>query len=151
VREKDGTLPIAFMYIPAEAIYYDLLVGEINPGKINARNLIDYAYREKKVIIASPTTFMAYLSMVANGLRAFKIEENFKDIQKNVDALGKHLKSYEDFYKKIGSSLSTTVNHYMAGNKQLGMIEKDVLKITGNPIGFELESVERPLLLESEE
>ena len=146
VREKDGTLPIAFMYIPAEAIYYDLLVGEINPGKVNARNLIDYAYREKKVIIASPTTFMAYLSMVANGLRAFKIEENFKDIQKNIDALGKHLKSYEDFYKKVGVSLSTTVNHYMAGNKELGKIEKDVLKITGNSVGFELESVERPLL-----
>lgn len=150
VREKDGTLPIAFMYIPAEAIYYDLLVGEINPGKVSARNLIDYAYREKKVIIASPTTFMAYLSMVANGLRAFKIEENFKDIQKNVDALGKHLKTYEDYYKKVGSSLSTTVNHYMAGNKELGKIEKDVLKITGESIGFELESVEKPLALDSD-
>ena len=102
VREKDGTLPIAFMYIPAEAIYYDLLVGEVNPGKVNARNLIDYAYRDKRVIIASPTTFMAYLSMVANGMKAFKVEENFKEIQKNVESLGRHLKAYEDYYKKVG-------------------------------------------------
>ncbi|HVM73514.1 MAG TPA: DNA recombination protein RmuC [Candidatus Paceibacterota bacterium] len=131
VRPKENTLPIAFMFIPAEAIYYDLLVGEVNPGKVNARNLIDYAYREKKVIIVSPTTFMAYLAMVANGLKAFKVEENFKDIQKNIDALGKHLKSYEDYYKKMGNSLSTTINHYNAGSKEFAKIDKDVLRITG--------------------
>src|SRR5580704_2518803 len=146
VRPKEGTLPIAFMYIPAEAIYYDLLVGEVNPGKVNARNLIDYAYREKKVIIASPTTFMAYLAMVANGLKAFKVEENFKDIQKNIDALGKHLKSYEDFYNKVGNSLSTTVNHYNAGRKALSQIDKDVLKITGTSPELEGSLLERPPL-----
>ena len=147
VREKDGTLPIAFMYIPAEAIYYDLLVGEVNPGKVNARNLVDYAYRDKRVIIASPTTFMAYLSMVANGMKAFKVEENFKEIQKNIEALGRHLKAYEDYYKKVGNALSTTVNHYMAGNRELGKIDKDVLKITGSAVGFEVEPIDRPVLL----
>jgi DNA recombination protein RmuC len=150
VRPKEGTLPIAFMYIPAEAIYYDLLVGEVNPGKVNARNLIDYAYREKKVIIASPTTFMAYLAMVANGMKAFKIEENFKDIQKNIDALGKHLKSYEDYYKKIGNTLSTTVNHYNAGAKELGKIDKDVLKITGSSPELDISLIEKPALIGEE-
>jgi DNA recombination protein RmuC len=146
VREKDGTLPIAFMYIPAEAIYYDLLVGEVNPGKVNARNLIDYAYRDKKVIIASPTTFMAYLSMVANGMKAFKVEENFKEIQKNVEALGRHLKAYEDYYNKVGTSLSTTVNHFNAGRKELGKIDKDVLKIAGTSPELEGALLERPSL-----
>lgn len=146
VRPKEGTLPIAFMYIPAEAIYYDLLVGEVNAGKVNARNLIDYAYREKKVVIVSPTTFMAYLAMVANGLKAFKVEENFKDIQKNIDALGKHLKSYEDYYKKLGNALSTTVNHYNAGSKALGQIDKDVLKITGTSPELENSLLDKPLL-----
>src|SRR3989338_2197318 len=51
VRPKDGTLPFAFMYIPAEAIYYDLLINEVGSVKVNTRNLIDYAYNEKKVII----------------------------------------------------------------------------------------------------
>jgi len=146
VRPKEGTLPIAFMYIPAEAIYYDLLVGEVNPCKVNARNLIDYAYREKKVIIVSPTTFMAYLAMVANGLKAFKVEENFKDIQKNIDALGKHLKSYEDYYKKIGNALSTTINHYNAGSKELGKIDKDVTKITGASPELEAMLLDKPAL-----
>jgi len=146
VRPKDGTLPFAFMYIPAEAIYYDLLVNEVGSVKVNTRNLIDYAYNEKKVIIVSPTTFAAYLQSVLYGFKAFKIEETAKDIAKNVENLSRHLKAYEDYYKKLGNSLSTTVNHYMAGNKELGKIDKDVLKITGNGVGFELEAVEKPML-----
>lgn len=149
VREKEGTLPIAFMYIPAEAIYYDLLVGEVNPGKVNARNLIDYAYRDKRVIVASPTTFMAYLSMVANGMKAFKVEENFKEIQKNTESLKRHLKSYEDYYEKLGNALSTTVNHFNAGSKEWGKIDKDFLRITGESAELETPLLERPSLLEN--
>ncbi len=146
VRPKDGTLPFAFMYIPAEAIYYDLLINEIGSVKVNTRNLIDYAYNEKKVIIVSPTTFAAYLQSVLYGFKAFKIEEQAKDIAKNVEALSRHLKAYEDFYKKIGSALSTTVNHYNAGYKELGKIDKDVLRITEESIGIEAETIERPLV-----
>lgn len=146
IRPKDGTLPFAFMYIPAEGIYYDLLVNEIGSVKVNTRNLIDYAYNEKKVIIVSPTTFAAYLQSVLYGFKAFKIEEQAKDIAKNVEALGRHINAYEDFYKKLGSSLSTTVNHWNAGYKELGKIDKDVLRVTGVAAGIEIESIERPLL-----
>jgi DNA recombination protein RmuC len=146
VRPKDGTLPFAFMYIPAEAIYYDLLINEVGSVKVNTRNLIDYAYNEKKVIIVSPTTFAAYLQSVLYGFKAFKIEETAKDIAKNVEALGKHLKAYEDYYKKMGSSLSTTINHYNAGYKELGKIDKDVFRITEEHVGFEVLSLEKPQL-----
>ncbi|MFA7310002.1 MAG: DNA recombination protein RmuC [Candidatus Paceibacterota bacterium] len=146
VRVKDGTLPFAFMYIPAEAIYYDLLVNEVGSVKVNTRNLIDYAYNEKKVIIVSPTTFAAYLQSVLYGFKAFKIEETAKDIAKNVEGLSRHLKAYEDYYKKLGNSLSTTVNHFNAGSKELGKIDKDVLKITGTGVGLEVESLARPTL-----
>ena len=148
VRVKDGTLPFAFMYIPAEAIYYDLLINEIGSVKVNTRNLIDYAYNEKKVIIVSPTTFAAYLQSVLYGFKAFKIEESAKDIAKNVEGLSRHLKAYEDYYKKLGNSLSTTVNHFNAGSRELGKIDKDVLKITGDSIGLDLDSVDKPALLE---
>ncbi len=146
VRPKDGTLPFAFMYIPAEAIYYDLLINEVGAVKVNTRNLIDYAYNEKKVIIVSPTTFAAYLQSVLYGFKAFKIEEQAKDIAKNVEALSRHLKAYEDFYKRLGTSLSTTVNHYNAGYKELGKVDKDVLRITDEAVGIEVGAVERPLL-----
>lgn len=146
VRPKDGTLPFAFMYIPAEAIYYDLLINEVGSVKVNTRNLIDYAYNEKKVIIVSPTTFAAYLQSVLYGFKAFKIEEAAKDISKNVEALGRHLKAYEDYYKRLGTSLSTTVNHYNAAYKELGKVDKDVLRVTGADIGIEMETLERPAL-----
>lgn len=146
VRPKDGTLPFAFMYIPAEAIYYDLLINEVGAVKVNTRNLIDYAYNEKKVIIVSPTTFAAYLQSVLYGFKAFKIEEAAKDIAKNVESLTRHLKAYEDYYKKLGNALQTTVNHYNTGTKELGKIDKDVLRITGEGVGFELDSLEKPLL-----
>ena len=146
VRPKDGTLPFAFMYIPAEAIYYDLLINEVGSVKVNTRNLIDYAYNEKKVIIVSPTTFAAYLQSVLYGFKAFKIEETAKDIGKNVEALGRHLNAYQDYYKKLGNSLSTTVNHFNAGSKELGKIDKDVLRITGTSAELDAPLLERPNL-----
>lgn len=144
VRPKDGTLPFAFMYIPAEGIYYDLLINEVGSVKVNTRNLIDYAYNDKKVIIVSPTTFAAYLQSVLYGFKAFKIEETAKDIAKNVEALGRHLKAYEDYYKKLGASLSTTVNHYNAGYKELGKVDKDVTKIAGVSPEFEVGLLDKP-------
>ncbi len=144
IRPKDGTLPFAFMYIPAEAIYYDLLVNEVGAVKVNTRTLIDYAYKDKNVIIVSPTTFAAYLQSVLYGFRAFQIEEQAKDIRKNVEQLSRHIAAYEEYYKKLGNSLGTTVNHYNSGYKELNKIDKDVMKITGESPGVEPLSLERP-------
>lgn len=144
VRPKDGTLPFAFMYIPAESIYYDLLTSG---SGVNTRNLIEYAQNERKVIIVSPTTFAAYLQSVLYGFKAFKIEEAAKDIAKNVEALGRHINAYQDYYKKLGSSLFTTINHYNAGTKELGKIEKDVLRIdASSEIAIDVPVLDRPLL-----
>ncbi len=144
IRTDEGTLPFAFMFIPAEAIYYDLLINEVGSVKINTRNLIDYAYNEKKVIIVSPTTFAAYLQSVLYGFKAFKIEETAKDIIKRVSELGKHLKAYEDYIGRLGNSLSTTVNHYNAAYKELGKVDKDVTRITGDAPRLEPSSIEKP-------
>jgi DNA recombination protein RmuC len=144
VRPKDGTLPFAFMYIPAESIYYDLLNDGI--GAVNTRNLLDYAQNEKKVIIVSPTTFAAYLQSVLYGFKAFKIEEQAKDIAKNVEALSRHMNAYQEYYNKLGNALSTTVNHWNAGSKELGKIDKDVLKITGTSAELEVGALDKPLI-----
>lgn len=145
IRPKDGTLPFAFMYIPAEAIYYDLLVNEVGSVRVNTRSLIDYAYKDKNVIIVSPTTFAAYLQSVLYGFRAFKIEESAKQIGKHVEALSRHLKAYDDYFKKVGNSLGTTVNHYNAAQKELGKIDKDVARITGDSMDIEQLALEKPV------
>lgn len=144
IRPKDETLPFAFMYIPAEAIYYDLLVNEVGAVKVNTRSLIDYAYKDKNVIIVSPTTFAAYLQSVLYGFRAFKIEESAKQIGKHVESLSRHLKAYDDYFKKVGNSLGTTVNHYNMAQKELGKVDKDVAKITGDSMDFEQIALEKP-------
>ncbi len=144
IRPKDETLPFAFMYIPAEAIYYDLLVNEVGAVKVNTRSLIDYAYKDKNVIIVSPTTFAAYLQSVLYGFRAFKIEESAKQIGKHVESLSRHLKAYDDYFKKVGSSLSTTVNHYNAAQKELGKVDKDVTRITGDSMEIEQLAIDKP-------
>ncbi len=144
IKPKFGTMEFAFMFIPAEAIYYDLLVNEVGAVKVNTRNLIDYAFKDRKVIIVSPTTFAAYLQTVLQGLRAFKIEEGAKSIRKNVELLGKHIKSYEEFMKKLGASMSTTVNHYNSAYKELGKIDKDVVRITEEDRSIEPLQLDRP-------
>lgn len=144
IRPKDGTLPFAFMYIPAEAIYYDLLVNEVGSVKSNTRSLIDYAYKDKNVVIVSPTTFTAYLQSVIYGFRAFQIEKRTQVIQKNVEQLTRHLAAYDEYYRKLGNSLNTTVNHYTAGYKEFAKIDKDILKITDTSIGIEPLVLEKP-------
>lgn len=142
IRPSENTFDYAFMFIPSEAIYYDLLVNKIGTANTSARDLIEYAFRDRKVIIVSPTTLLAYLQTVLQGLRSLQIEEQAKDIQKRVGELGRHITTHETYMQKLGSSLGTTVNHFNTAHKELGKIDKDVVKIAdANP------SVE-PLILD---
>lgn len=146
IRPKEGTLPFAFMFIPAEGIYYDLLVNEVGAVKVNTRSLIDYATNEKKVIIVSPTTFAAYLQSVLYGFRAFKIEESAQLIIGRVEELRKHLVAYEEYMKKLGNALGTTVNHYTAAYKELKKVDKDVVKITSKSAGIDPVLIDKPVI-----
>ena len=142
IRPRENTLDYAFMFIPSEAIYYDLLVNNVGATGTNARDLIEYAFIDKKVIIVSPTTLLAYLQTVLQGLKSLQIEDQAKDIQKRVADLGKHIQAHETYMQKLGASLGTTVNHFNAAHKNLGRIDKDVVKIADTNASVE------PLLLD---
>ncbi|MDD3284306.1 MAG: DNA recombination protein RmuC [Patescibacteria group bacterium] len=144
IRPKEKTMEFAFMFIPSEAIYYDLLVNKVGAVKVNTRDLIEYAFRERKVIIVSPTTFLAYLQTVMQGLRALKIEDSIKDILKHVSNLQNHIISYEEYLKKLGNNLGTTVNMYNSAYKEFAKIDKDVIKITGKDTKIEPELIDKP-------
>lgn len=144
IRPKDGTMDFAFMFIPSEAIYYDLLVNKIGTTGTSARDMLEYAFREKNVIIVSPTSFMAYLQTVLQGLRSLQIEETAKEIQQRVGELGRHISSYETFMQKLGSSLGVTVGHYNTAHKELKKIDKDVIKIAHTSPAIEPLVLERP-------
>lgn len=144
VRPAEKTMDFAFMFIPHEAIYYDLLVNKIGASIEETDNLIQRAATKYKVIIVSPTSFLAYLQTVLQGLKAMQIEETAKDIVKHVGQLGTHLKKYEEYHIKLGTSLSTVVNHYNNSGKELKKVDKDVLRITGETPGIDVAMIERP-------
>lgn len=144
IRPECGTMDFAFMFIPSEAIFYDLLINQVGTVKANTRDLIEYSMKEKHVIIVSPTSFLAYLQTVLQGLRALKIEESVKDIIKKIGELNKHILSYEEYMKKLGNNLSTTVNCYNTAYKEFKKIDKDLVKITGRKEGVEPLQLDRP-------
>lgn len=145
IQPSQGTMEFAFMFIPHEAIYYDLLVNKIGALKDeDTENLIQRAAGKYKVIIVSPTSFLAYLQTVLQGLKAMQIEETAKDIVKRVGDLGKHLKNYEEYHNKLGNAISTAVNQYNASGKQFKSIDKDVMKIAGTVVGIEALVLDKP-------
>ena len=117
IRPEENTMDFAFMFIPSEGIYYDLLTNQVGGGE--DENLIQRAAGKHKVIIVSPTSFLAYLQTVMQGLKALQIEQKAVDIQKRV-------------------------GHYNAGYKELGKIDKDVYRISETKIGIEPELLEKP-------
>ena len=144
IKPAEGTMDFAFMFIPHEAIYYDLLTNKVGALTGENENLIQRAAGKYKVIIVSPTSFLAYLQTVLQGLKALQIEESAKEIRTNVETLQKHLGNYAEYQSKLGNALSTTVNHFNTSNKQFRLINKDVLKITGKGDDYEPNLLEKP-------
>ncbi|PKL31070.1 DNA recombination protein RmuC [Candidatus Saccharibacteria bacterium HGW-Saccharibacteria-1] len=143
IRPSEGTMDFAFMFIPSESLYYDLLIGDVGTGS-SARDLIEYAFRDKKVIIVSPTSFMAYLQTVLQGLRSLQIEEQAKDIQIRVGKLGQHIGKFDYYMNKLGRSLGQTVGHYNNAHKEMAKVDKDVIKIAGTSASVDVMLIDKP-------
>ena len=144
IRPDENTMDFAFMFIPSESLYYDMLIGKVGVAGGAERDLVEYAFRDKRVIVTSPTSFMAYLQTVLQGLKSLQIEEQSKEIQKRGGQLGSHISKYEDLMQRLGKSLGTTVNHYNNAHKELGKIDKDVVKISGAGGQVEPQLVDKP-------
>lgn len=144
IRPSENTMDFAFMFIPSEGIYYDLLINRIGSIQVNTRDLISYAFVEKSVIIVSPTSFLAYLQTVLQGLNALQIEESAKQIRENVGRLASHLKAYNEYFEKVGKNLGTTVNSYNSAVKEFKKIDKDVIKIADTSMEISIEEIDKP-------
>lgn len=146
IRPQEGTMDFAFMFIPHEAIYYDLLTNKIGALQDESESIIQRAAGKYHVIIVSPTSFLAYLQTVLQGLRALQIEEQAKEIRQRVIDLGRHLAAYETNFKSLGKNLGTAVNQYNLASKEFIKIDKDVLRITGSSNQSELISLDKPII-----
>ncbi len=141
IKPNLGTLDMALMFIPSEAIYYDLLANKVGEADVSGRNLMQYAAVDKKVTIVGPSTLSAMLQVIVQGLRSLEIQKDTDKIRKNIELLGKHLMAHNGYMQKLGNSLGTTVGHFNTTYKELGKIDQDVVKIA------DTESSVSPVLL----
>jgi DNA recombination protein RmuC len=144
IRAAEGTTDFAFMFIPAEGVYYSLMASSVG---VNAENLLEYAFK-KRVIIVSPSSFFAYLQTVIQGMKALKMEEGVKEVLKNIEALGRHVGVYDEYMQKLGKQIGTTVNTYNMASREFKKIDKDVYKLTEGKVGGQVEMLaleEHPL------
>jgi DNA recombination protein RmuC len=142
INPAKGTLDQAFMFIPSEAIYYDLLANKVGLGAVSGRSLMQYAAKDKKVTIVGPSTLSAMLQVVVQSLRSMEIQKDTDKIRKNIEQLSKHLMAHNGYMQKLGASLGTTVGHFNTTYKELGKIDRDIVKIA------EVEATVEPLQLE---
>jgi DNA recombination protein RmuC len=133
------------MFIPSEAIYYDLLANKIGAGGVNGRDLLQYAVRDKKVTIVGPSTLSVMLLTIVEGMRSHQIQKDFEMIRKNIEQLQTHLLNYDGHLKKVGNSLSATVGHYNSASKEFVRIDKDIVKIAGGTTTIEPLLLDKPL------
>ena len=147
IRPNEGTVDYAYMFIPADGLYQDLLNNKVGSLKINQRDLVSYAY-QKKVMIVSPMSLFPMLQVTNKALNNMKVEESIQEIQMNIEKLGNHLKAYLTYHDKLGNSLSTVVNHYNISNKEFKKIDKDITKLTSNrtSVGVKSEGLEKPMI-----
>lgn len=142
IQPKKGTLEQALMFIPSEAIYYDLLANKVGAAGVNGRDFMQYAAVDKRVTIVGPSTLSAMLQIISQGLNSLEIQKDTELIRKNVEQLGRHLRGFDGYMSKLGRSLGATVGHFNSAHKELGRVDKDVVKIAGGN-----EQIE-PLLLD---
>ncbi len=145
VKPEEKTMDFAFMFIPSEAVYYDLLINKVGVIAQDSDNLVYYAGK-KKVIVVSPTSFLAYLQTVLQGLRNQKISEQAQMIIKEVEKLGKHLFVYSEYMRRLGDHIGNTVSSYNKAGKELEKIDKDVVKLTEGKPQIKIDEVEGPEL-----
>ena len=130
IRPNETTTDYAYMFIPADGLYQDLLNSRVGTLQINSRDLVSYAY-EKKVMIVSPMSLFPMLQITVKALHNLKIENSIQDILKNVEKLGKHLNAFEDVHGRLGRTIGTVVNQYNESSKEFKKIDKDIIRLAG--------------------
>ena len=144
IRPNEGTVDYAYMFIPADGLYQDLLNSRVGSLKINQRDLVNYAY-EKKVMIVSPMSLFPMLQITVKALHNMKVEDSINDIIKNVEKLSNHLNAYKTYHDKLGNTLGTAVNHYNDSSKEFKKIDKDIIRISGTSrLEINSELIEKP-------
>jgi DNA recombination protein RmuC len=111
IRPDEGTYDFALMYLPAEAIYYELVCGKTGA-------LLQYAH-DKRVFAVSPTTFVAYLQVIAFGLKGMQFEQNAQEVMTYCAELQKDFGRFKEEFDLVGTHLGRAHGKFADAEKRL--------------------------------
>jgi DNA recombination protein RmuC len=115
IRPDEGTYDFAFMYLPSEAVYYELMCGR--DGR-----LLAYGH-EKRVFAMSPTSFTAYLQVIVLGLKGMQIERHAQEVMAYCAQLQKDFSLFKRDFDVIGTHIGNAQGKYAEAEKRLSRFE----------------------------
>ncbi len=130
---EEGTLDFALMYIPAENVYYEIIVSD-NEGD----GLAEYLF-SRKIVPVSPNSFYAYLRTLLLGLQGMQIEKRAKEIMGNLDRLGREYDRFSKEFETLGGHLNNASKKYEEAEKRLEKVDAQIIRTR---VGGEPESIE---------
>jgi DNA recombination protein RmuC len=122
IRPAEGTYDFAFMYVPVEAVYYELACGKTGA-------LLQYAH-EKRVFPVSPTTFTAYLQVIVLGMRGMQIEQHAHEVMGYVADLQHDFDKFADDFELIGTHLGRAQSKFTDADKRLNKLATKLERAT---------------------
>ena len=131
IRPDEGTFDFAFMYLPSEAIYYELTCGKTG-------SLLEYAH-DRSVVPVSPSTLVAYLHTIVLGLKGMQIEQHAQEVMAYCAQLQKDFGTFRSDFDTIGKHLGHARSKYAEAERRLDRFETQLDQATESP---ELDAVE---------
>jgi DNA recombination protein RmuC len=122
IRPDEGTYEFAFMYLPSEAIYYELACGRTGA-------LLAYAH-EKRVLPVSPTTLTAYLQVIVLGLKGLQIEQHAQEVMAYCARLQTDFSKFKEDFELVGTHLERAYKKFGDSEKRLGKFETKLEQAT---------------------
>jgi DNA recombination protein RmuC len=125
IRPDEGTYDFAFMYLPSEAIYYELACGKTGA-------LLEYAHG-KRVLPVSPTTLTAYLQVIVLGLKGLQIEQHAQEVMAYCAQLQKDFGKFKEDFELVGKHLGNAHDRFVDAEKRLGRFETKLEQAAESP------------------
>src|SRR5947208_834693 len=136
IRPDEGTYDFAFMYLPSEAIYYELACGKTGA-------LLEYAHG-KRVVPVSPTTLDAYLRVIMLGLKGLQIEQHAQEVMAYCAQLQKDFGKFKDDFELVGTHLDRAQKKFVESEKRLGKFETKLEQAAESPAELQAGAHELP-------
>jgi DNA recombination protein RmuC len=119
ILPDEGTFDFALMYIPAENVYYEIIVKD---DEVEGDSPATYAMG-RHVIPVSPNSLYAYLQVIVLGLRGLSIEKDAREIQSRLTRLRGDVDKFRDAFDVVGKHLTNARNKYDEAAAGLDRVE----------------------------